>query len=297
MKYLESDNAAADVKTIYEDEETLIENKVEELVKLRDNALKEAEEWAKKRDVLNQKSSKLNATIREEKEKKEEALTELASLKEIRAKKREEKQKLINKLRKLREKTAKEKGIKLVPLHILRKKLRDIEWRIETTAKLSLEEEKELVKQANNIQKQIEEAELEFGKIGYGKDIGMEIKALKMGLKDLNNRMKKKFQEIQKYREKTKSLFEELKKTRAKADEAHEKFIEFKKIAREKQREINELLMRRKVEMRRSQKEKLEALQAKMDEKVKKALEKLESNGRARLTFEEFNLLLERGLI
>ena len=55
--------------------------------------------------------------------------------------------------------------------------------------------------------------------------------------------------------------------------------------------------MRRKVEMRRSQKEKLEALQAKMDEKVKKALEKLEGNGRARLTFEEFNLLLERGLI
>lgn len=297
MKYLESDNAGAGVKTIYEDEEKLIEKKVEELVKLRDNALKEAEEWAKKRDFLNQKSSKLSTTIREEKEKKEETLTEVASLKEIKAKKREEKQKIINKLRKLREKTAKEKGLKPVPLHILRKKLRDIEWRIETTAKLSLEEEKELVKQANNIQKQIEEAELEFGKTTQGKDIEMQIKAINMGLKDLNNQIKKQFQEIQKYREKTKALFEELKKTRAKADEAHEKFIEFKKIAREKQREINDLLMRRKVEMRRSQKEKLEALQAKMDEKVKKALEKLESNGRARLTFEEFNLLLERGLI
>ncbi len=297
MKYLESDNAGAGVKTIYEDEEKLIEKKVEELVKLRDNALKEAEEWAKKRDFLNQKSSKLSTTIREEKEKKEEALTEVASLKEIRAKKREEKQKIINKLRKLREKTAKEKGLKPVPLHILRKKLRDIEWRIETTAKLSLEEEKELVKQANNIQKQIEEAELEFGKTTQGKDIEMQIKAINMGLKDLNNQIKKQFQEIQKYREKTKALFDELKKTRAKADEAHETFIEFKKITREKQREINDLLMRRKVEMRRSQKEKLEALQAKMDEKVKKALEKLESNGRARLTFEEFNLLLERGLI
>ncbi len=297
MKYLESDKAAADVKTIYEDEEKLIENKVEELVKLRDNALKEAEEWAKKRDFLNQKSSKLNATIREEKEKKEEAITELASLKEIRAKKRDEKQKLINKLRKLREKTAKEKGINPVPLHILRKKLRDIEWRIETTAKLSLEEEKELVKQANNIQKQIEEVELELGKIGHGKDVEMQLKVIKMGLKDLNNRMKKKFHEIQKYREKTKAIFEELKKTRAKADEAHEKFIEFKKIARGKQREGNSLLMRRKVERRRSQKEKLEVIQAKMDEKVKKALEKLESNNRARLTFEEFNLLLERGLI
>lgn len=297
MKYLESDKAAADVKTIYEDEEKLIENKVEELVKLRDNALKEAEDWAKKRDFLNQKSSKLNATIREEKEKKEEAITELASLKEIRAKKRDEKQKLINKLRKLREKTAKEKGINPVPLHILRKKLRDIEWRIETTAKLSLEEEKELVKQANNIQKQIEEVELELGKIGHGKDVEMQLKVIKMGLKDLNNRMKKKFHEIQKYREKIKAIFEELKKTRAKADEAHEKFIEFKKIARGKQREGNSLLMRRKVERRRSQKEKLEVIQAKMDEKVKKALEKLESNNRARLTFEEFNLLLERGLI
>lgn len=297
MKYLESDKAGANTKTIYEDEEKLIENKVEELVKLRENALKETEEWAKKRDVLNQKSSNLNATIREEKEKKEEALTELASLKEIRAKKRDEKQKLINKFRKLREKTAKEKGIRSVPLHILRKKLRDIEWRIETTAKLSLEEEKELVKQANNIQKQIDEAELELGTITHGKDIEMEIKALNMGLKDLNSRLKKKFQEIQKYREKTNSLFEELKKTRAKADESHEKFIEFKKIARGKQREINDLLMRRKVKMRRSQKEKLEALQVKLDEKVKKALEKLEGNGRARLTFEEFNLLLERGLI
>ena len=297
MKYLENDNAAASVKTIYEDDEALIENKVEELVKLRENALEEAEEWAKKRDVLNQKSSKLNATIREEKEKKETALTELASLKEIKTKKRDEKQKLINKFRKLREKTAKEKGINSVPIHILRKKLRDIEWRIETTAKLSLDEEKELVKQANNFQKQIEEAELELGKMTHGKDIEIQLKAINMGLKDLNIRLRKKFQEIQQYREKMKAIFEELKKTRAKADEAHEKFIDFKKTARGKQREINDLLMRRKVEMRRSQKEKLEVLLAKMDEKVKKALEKLDSNGRARLTFEEFNLLLERGLI
>ena len=180
MKYLENDDTAANVKTIYKDEETLIENKVEELAKLRENALKEAEEWAKKRDVLNQKSSKLNATIRGEKEKKEKAITELASLKEIKAKKRDEKQKIINKLRKLREKTAKEKGINPVPLHILRKKLRDIEWHIETTAKLSLEEEKELVKQANNIQKQIEEAELELGKMTNGKDIEIQLKAINM---------------------------------------------------------------------------------------------------------------------
>lgn len=265
---------------------------IEELKRLRESA----EEYKQKRDEKNREVQLIAQQIKELRGESGESTSKLNQLKV-------EKEKLYERVEELSSKIKEQKG-KLKPLDFngeqLKKKRDELEWKQQTTP-LSLEEEKVIVKEIEEIEKVL---------LDYDENLEIEktINPLKKEMEETWERINSIKKEMQEEYDKNKPSFEQAKILFAKRDELrgladidHKNYIEiFQKIIQYENQltKIEEEISLLKTLQMKIQREKRESeIQEKrrkeeelVQSKVKQAQEKLEK--KKRVTIQELKLAM-----
>jgi phosphoserine phosphatase len=260
---------------------------------------RESLQWAEKRDILHEEIKKLRMEAKNLKEKRDALNDEVRHLKTLREEIKRKYNEEIGNIQRLKQQI-RETKTKLHQKNVqsLEKEIERFEWRIQTDS-LSLNEEKKLVEQVKNLEKQ-----LEF----YG---NMESK--KDEIQTLENAVKKHKFEILAYQEKIVELaalsqkshlkmleyYEKMKELKAEADKMHKKYLESREKAQVFQSRykevLNQILSIKRAVQEREEKERIKKLAELKALLEKNALEKLKRGDK--LTFEEFKILAEQGKI
>ncbi|MGB9676602.1 MAG: coiled-coil protein, partial [Candidatus Bathyarchaeales archaeon] len=253
----------------------------------------EAEDWAKKRDELNEQIKRLRAEILELKTERNKLNEDVKQLKQKRNEmlekmlgKIEEAKRLNEELKELDKKKPR-KSISAV-----QKEIDAIEWKIQTSPS-NLQEEKMLVEKVKNLEAQralLTKFEQTSQRL---LELRAEIKALETEGKSYHERLTEKANKSQELHERMLEKIEELNKVKAEADEFHRQFIAVKEniapINEEIQGLLNQIrtlkgeLLKEKIDKAR---ESEEALREKLKQQVREKLKRGE-----KLTWEEFQLL------
>lgn len=265
---------------------------IEELKRLRESA----EAYKQKRDEKNREVQLIAQQIKELRGENEESSSKLNQLKL-------EKEKLYERVEELSSKIKEQKS-KLIPLNFngeqLKKKRDELEWKQQTTT-LSLEEEKAIVKEIEEIEKVLVDYEQNL-------EIQKTINQLKKEMEETWERINFIKKEMQEEYEKIKPSLEQAKLLSAKRDELrvladtdHKNYLEiFQKIIHyenqlTKIEEEISLLKAQQLKIQREEREKAIQEKRKKEEelvqsKVKQAQEKLEK--KKRVTLQELKLAM-----
>jgi uncharacterized coiled-coil DUF342 family protein len=275
-----------------------LNEKISSLKGQRDKLEAEAGEWAEKRDKRNEQFKKLRDEIYGLKRERDEANEEAKGLKLKRNEAKTRVQQKILELRTLREElrgVTEKKPAR--SLQSLQEQFDSIEWKIQTTP-MSLQEEKEHVEQASQIEVQLNI----YRKLQRLKQKTLatqaEIKTLRAEGQSYHEELTKTAHKSQERHEKMLSKIEESKKVKAEADSLHQTFAQAKEKTMPIQEEIVAILDRMrhlKNEVRRREElEKMQTERAILSELEKRAREKLKR--REKLTWEEFQRVAEKGM-
>ncbi|MEM3770129.1 MAG: hypothetical protein QXG76_02955 [Candidatus Bathyarchaeia archaeon] len=258
----------------------------------------EAENYAEKRDMLNQELKNLRGEILRLKATRDEINAKVKELKQQRNQIKAEIAQKIAELKSLRnelEPLIKKKSKR--SLKVLEKDVKSVEWKIQTTP-LSLQEEKKLVEQVKelgshiSVHKKIEQ--LNQRRI----ELKAELKAFQARVEHCHKSIMENAEKSQQIHAEMLKKVEEAKKIRGEADNFHRLYLQTREKIKSIQAEITNILdeirkfrgeISADVEKRRKEVEKrlLESVE-------KQALEKLKRG--EKLTWEEFKVLAEKGL-
>lgn len=257
----------------------------------------EAEEWAEKRDKLNEQTRTLRAEIREIRSRRDKLNEKVNELKQPREHAKTKISEKIEETKQLHQQIAilgKRKPSR--SLQTLQKKLEDIEWEIQTTT-LSLQEEKELVDQVNQLGIQIniyKRLETVHEKMLH---LQTDLKTLKT-----ENRLyhEKQAETAHKSQETHNKMLDKLGQVRVleiEADKLHKSYVKTRQRVMPIQREISDILDHMKLIKEKIQKEE-EKEKKKNEEALRKKIEKTAKEKLKRgkqLTWEEFQILAGEG--
>lgn len=264
----------------------------------RDKLNAEADEWAEKRDKVNEQvknlraetlglkneRDKLNEEVKELKRQRDEAKTEFHA-------KIEEMRKLDQEIKALIQKKPSR------TFQALQTEFDRIEWKIQTTT-LSLKEEKELVKQVKpletqlNIYKKLNQQNQKLA------ELKAELTALKTKSKLFHEQLTETAVRSQQIHKRMMEEIDNSKKLKEEADSLHRLFLQTREKVRPIHKEIIEISDRirklREEAQKEEEKEKKKSEEALREKLEKQAREKLRRG--EKLTWEEFQLLAEKGM-
>jgi len=283
-----------------------IERQIEELyrrVRLlraeRDGLKEKARIWADKRDRLHEEIRDLRLQIHSLRQRRDALNVEVKHLKSLREALLRRRKEILEEIVKLRQEKRRMNAEK--PFHsqsYLKKKIERIEWKIQTES-LPLDVERELIDQVKALEAQMEfyrKAEKIKSRIA---DLRREADRLKADSLDYRSRIHETAAQSQEFHMKMLKKIEDVRRLKAKADEMHQQYAEFRDKAKAISLELKETLaeirtLREQLKTREEEerKQKEEELQKQME---KDALEKLRRG--EKLSFDEFKILIEKGLI
>ncbi|MEM2110416.1 MAG: hypothetical protein QXX08_00870 [Candidatus Bathyarchaeia archaeon] len=260
---------------------------------------KESLQWAEKRNILHEKIKKLRTEAKNLKEKRDALNDEVQHLKSLRERIRKEHYEKTDNLQRLRQKM-RETQTKTLRRNAqsLEKEIEMIEWRIQTNS-LSLDEEKKLVEQVKNLEKQLEFYRNTKNKKNEVQALEDEVKRLKVKISSYRDKIAELAVQSQKFHLKMLEYYEEMKELKAEADTMHKKYLESREKAQmfhSRYKEVLNQISSLKKAIR--EKEGEERAKKIADLRIlleKEALDKLKRG--EKLTFEEFKILAERGKI
>ncbi len=273
----------------------------DQLREKRDQLNSEAQELVKERDKLNALVADWLVKARDHREKRDEYNNKVA---EFKAKRDEIYQELKEKLERYEgseEEAEKIKTKTSAPPHILRRKIRELDWTLQTSV-LDLKREREIIEQVAELEAELKTSEDAQQKRQDNARSRTEIEDLRLLMnahhnsvlefarlsQEENQRMIEAYAEVDSLRKRADEAHRRYLETRREADETHRRFIEARQENGRLRKEIGDVRIRQRVE-------KIQALEQRLEEKASTALEKFKRG--ERLTMEEFSLLMKRGLL
>ena len=283
-----------------------IEQQIEELYQRlqllraeRNGLKKKAQIWADKRDRIHEEIRDLRLQIRSLRQRRDALNEEVKHLKSLREALLRRKREILEEISKLRqEKRGMNAEKPSRSRSYLEKEIERIEWKIQTEP-LPLDVERQLIDQVKALEAQMEfyrRIEKINSKIA---DLKREADRLKADSLDYRSRIQEIAAQSQEFHLKMLKKIEDVRQLKAKADEMHQQYAEYrdkiKAIGLELKKilaEIRSLRDQLKEQEERERRQKEANLQKQTEEK---ALEKLRRG--EKLTFDEFKILIEKGLI
>jgi uncharacterized coiled-coil DUF342 family protein len=273
----------------------------DQLREKRDRLNKEAQELVKERDRLNSLVAEWLAKAREHREKRDEFNQKVA---EFKIKRDEVHQKLkakIGERQDTEEVAEKIKDVVTTPVHVLRKRIRELEWTLQTSV-LDLKQEREIIEKIALLEGDLEIAEQMLSKRQESARARGEIEDLRLLMnahhnsvlefarqsQEENQHMIEAYAEVDVLRKRADEAHRRYLEVRREADETHRRFIEAKQESARLRKEIGEVRLRQRLE-------KLQVVEERLEQKATTALEKFKRG--EKLTMEEFSLLMKRGLL
>lgn len=257
----------------------------------------EAEEWAEKRDKLNEQTRTLRAEIREIRSRRDKLNEKVKELKQLREHAKTKISEKIEETKQLHQQIAilgKRKPSK--SLQTLQKKLEGIEWEIQTTT-LSLQEEKELVDQVNQLGIQIniyKRLETVHKKLLH---LQTDLKTLKTENRIYHEKQAETAHKSQETHNKMLDKLGQVRVLEIEADKLHKSYVKTRQRVMPIQREISDILDHMRLIKEKIQKEE-EKEKKKIEEALRKKIEKTAKEKLKRgkqLTWEEFQILAGEG--
>ena len=259
----------------------------QQLVKERDKLNAQVAEWLKKARDHREKRDEYNQKVAEFKLKRDEIHTNLKDNIDERQDNENEHEE--------------EKRKPATPVHVLRRKIRELDWSLQTQV-LDLKREREIIEQIAELESELKAAEEAAEKRKESAKARTEIDDLRLLMnahhnsvlefarlsQEENQLMIEAYAEVDALRKKADESHRQYLETRREADETHRRYIESKQKNNRLRKELGEIRIRRRVE-------KIQELEERLEEKAAAALEKHKRGDR--LTMEEFTLLMKRGLL
>lgn len=277
-----------------------LKKKTSWLKQLRDESNTRTKEYLEERNKLNARHSELIGQAKSEQKLRDEMNRKVAEHKEKKEEFKKGISELVEQARQFREQ---KQG--MPPLHTpprkLQQQIEKIEWRIQTTV-LDVKKEKELINTISKLEKDLEEQK-KHTTIG-SKIIETQtmIETLKSSVLLHNKEIVESAKVAQEHHQNMINLYNEAKQVKERADLMHRKFLETRKVADDYHQKYLKLRNQMKTvvqkiheEKKIQRKEKHMHREELLKEKTKKAYEKLRDG--EKLTFDEFSMLLEQGLI
>lgn len=293
---LEADNLTEDlIRQLGE-----LKEKANDARKQRDEYNEIAKKYAEERDAKNTVIASLLAQAKEKKSLRDKLNSNVADLKAKREELEKTNEQLLKEYDKLKEELNTLNPPK-TPLKTLVNRVKDLEWKLQTSV-ISLEREKDLVKEISELEKLIEtkkKAEALKNQIILCKT---QIGANKLLLRNIKNGVVSSAKSSQSEHTTMTGIYKQVDDVRKQADEFHNKFVEAKKKADEfhtqyleARKEMKKIIDQIHQLKLKDKKEREKLIELKLNQMIKTAQEKLKSG--EKLSFEEFQVLMEKGLI
>lgn len=265
----------------------------------RDMRREELKRIAKIRDELNAERRRLRDEVRALRVRIGEARGEIQKLRSLRDEAKNRRGKIIGDLKTLRQKLRMELAARPTRSRdSLRKEIEEIEWRIQTVPH-AIDEERKLIEKVKDLEKQIESYRRIDGIKEKIASLQKEADMLKDEIATYNDSISRILESSKKILRELAEKTSLLNENRSKADEMHRRYLEVKKEAQlieERFREIQGKIKALKMRIHESEEAERARKEMEMRSKVEQeALEKLKRG--EKISFEEFKLLAERGLI
>ncbi|MHA2289503.1 MAG: DUF7121 family protein [Promethearchaeota archaeon] len=289
----------------------------EEIIQLRDQKAdllsnlrkleKERNQRREERDNLNKLASENFAKVRGLKDQRDKNNRAIQELKAVRRSVLEEMKELIEKAKSLQEEIKSmditENDIK--KSHSLRKRIDSLDWKIQTTSRMGIAEERQLTEQVNVLMEQLGDISVSTEKLKARKEINREINHLRGFL----DHSWKDFQELvensQRSHQELTELYDTGKKAKDEADRCHKTFLERAdeiRVLRDEFRALNKSLREKSSifrEQNRAQKERVQLEREKASAEIleeQKAIiqEKLSSKKKKVLSIEEMRIMMNQ---
>ncbi|MFX1362442.1 MAG: coiled-coil protein [Promethearchaeota archaeon] len=277
-----------------------LKKKASWLKQLRDESNTSTKEYLKERNELNSRHSELISRAKSEQKLRNEMNKRVAEHKESKERLRKEILELVKEVKQFREQ---KQGI--TPPHTpprnLARQIEKIEWKIQTTV-LDVKKERELIKTVSELEKDLEEQKKHTNINSRIIETQTKIETLKSNVLLHNKEIAKSADVAQEHHTNMINLYDDAKQVKERADLVHKRFLEAKELANDYHQKYLEIRNQMRTAVQKIHEQK--SIQRKerflheeelIKEKTKKAYEKLKEG--EKLTFDEFSMLLEQGLI
>ncbi len=274
---------------------------------------KERDTFRQKRDELNKSTSESFGKVRDLKKKRDETNETISGLKSMRDSVLDEMRLLIEKAKALREEIPEEGRSPQgrADSRRMREEIEDYEWKIQTTAGMSVEEERMIMSEISRLSMRLGELEASEDTLAALNKINKEISNLKGYLDDSWEQLRGLVSISQERHQRLTELYGEGQKTKQEADHFHQVYIERAEEVRDLREKVGKLsphIREKSVIVRKFQTERKQferrvrdvEVQRVMDEKAKKLVGRMESEkqrGKRTLTFEEMKVLMSQGKV
>jgi len=273
----------------------------ETLREKRDELNTSVQELAKERDRLNALVAEWLVKAREHRDKRDEYNRKVAELKQKRDEVHQQLQEKIGAREESEDAAQRIQKDISAPAHVLRRKIRDLDWTLQTSV-LELKQEREIIEQIAELEAELKVAEDALEKQKESARTRTEIDDLRLLMnahhttvlefarlsQEENQQMIEAYAEVDALRKQADDAHRKYLEIRREADEMHQRFIEARQENGRLKKEISEVRIRHRVE-------KLHELEERLEQKASEALEKFKRGNR--LTMEEFSILMKRGLL
>ncbi|MFX1597957.1 MAG: coiled-coil protein [Promethearchaeota archaeon] len=277
-----------------------LKKKASWLKQLRDESNTSTKEYLKERNELNSRHSELISRAKSEQKLRNEMNKRVAEHKESKERLRKEILELVKEVKQFREQ---KQGI--TPPHRpprkLARQIEKIEWKIQTTV-LDVKKERELIKTVSELEKDLEEQKKHTNINSRIIETQTKIETLKSNVLLHNKEIAESADVAQEHHTNMINLYDDAKQVKERADLVHKRFLEAKELANDYHQKYLEIRNQMRTAVQKIHEQK--SIQRKerflheeelIKEKTKKAYEKLKEG--EKLTFDEFSMLLEQGLI
>jgi len=265
----------------------------------RDKLNSKAKIWAERRNRTHEEIRNVTSQIRDLRQRRNVLNEEVKKLKVLREATLRKRKEILEEIRRLREERIRMNAERPPRSRsYLEREIQKIEWKIQTEP-LPLDMERRLVDQVRALEAQMEfyrRVEAIKGKI---MDLRREAEGLKVDYANYRSKISEIAAQSQEYHLKMLKKIEAAKELKAKADEMHQRYLENREKARQINLEMKKILdeIRSiqsliKAEEDKEKRKKESDLKRQMEENALKKLKQGE-----KLTFDEFKILLEKGLI
>ena len=284
--------------------------KLNELREKRKKLITQVREHEKERDAKRAARDELNKKVRElfdaarvEKEARDEINKDVQLNKELRKMSQEDADKVFKQLEELR---AEVKGIHGGERNLkkIAQRIKDIEFKIETDAKLTKEKEEEYIDELRSLHEKFSDLEVASEKQTEIRAINDKWKAHRDNARMHHKKVKELAEQSQAHHDQMLEYINEARKLRSEADETHNEVKEISATIKEIRQQITAVskdadLVRKELGeetmVERQKRRKEEEIKAKKETQVTTAALKKKMNDGGRLDLEELKILLEQG--
>ncbi len=273
----------------------------DQLREKRDRLNKDAQELVRERDRLNSLVAEWLGKAREHREKRDDYNQKVKDFKIQRDEVHQKLKARIGERQDTEEVAEKIRDVVRTPVHVLRKRVRELEWTLQTSV-LDLKQEREIIDEVALLEGDLEVAEQMLSKRQESARARGEIEDYRLLMnahhnsvlefarqsQEENQRMIEAYAEVDVLRKSADEAHRRYLEVRREADETHRRFVESRQESARLRKEIGEVRLRHRLE-------RLQVMEERLEQKATIALGKFKRG--EKLTMEEFSLLMKRGLL